>query len=451
MASFSQHDRKRTLKSVRVPLLLTRLGMLAERLILSLWPLFSVVLLVLAALMLGLQDIVPIEIVWGAAVVSVGGLIGGLAYGLRRFRLPTKEDALARLDESLPDRPIRSLLDGQAIGREDAATAAVWRAHQARMAERVATVEPVLPEVNTAPRDPYALRYVAMVAFAVALLFGSVWRVGTVTDMAPGAGDALASGPVWEGWVEPPRYTGLPTLYLNDLPGGDMRVPLGSLVTVRLYGEVGALTLAETVSARIGEVPPASDPAQDFVIRQSGQIEIAGPGGRVWDVVMLPDAAPTVRRMPNMETSALGEVTMPFTARDDYGVEAGEVRFSLDLAAADRRYGLTIEPEPRPDLVVPLPIPVAGNRGEFVESLVENFSKHPWANLPVIVQLSALDAAEQEGLSEPEQITLPGRRFFDPCCGTAKIQPALPKFYAPQRTARKISSGLKQPLCAREN
>ncbi len=340
--------------------------------------------------------------------------LAALVYALRRFRIPGRDAALERLDQSLVGRPIRALLDDQAIGQADAASAVVWRAHQSRMAARAANAKPVPADLNTAPRDPYALRYVAMVAFAVALLFGSIWRVGSVAEMTPGGGEALASGPVWEGWIEPPRHTGQPTLYLNDLAGGAIDVPLGSLITVRLYGEVGALTLAETVSARTGEVPPASAPAQDFIVRQSGSLEIAGPGGRQWTVAVLPDQPPTVARNGEPDVTAMGETTLPYAASDDYGVEAGEARFRLDLASVDRRYGLAIDPEQRPDLVVPLPIPIAGDRTEFEEALVEDFSKHPWANLPVTLELTVLDAAEQQGVSEQSQLTLPGRRFFDP-------------------------------------
>ncbi|THH36046.1 TIGR02302 family protein [Aliishimia ponticola] len=414
MANFSRHDKHRSLKALRWPLIWTRAGMIGERLVHALWPLFSVVLLALAALMLGLQDIVPIEIVWASVVLVTLGALAALVFAMRRFRLPSREEAIDRLDASLKGRPIRALMDEQAIGDTDAASTAVWRAHQARMADRAAGAQPVAPEIRTATRDPYALRFVAMVAFAVALLFGSVWRVGSVADLAPGSVETAAGGPIWEGWVEPPRYTGRPALYLNDLEPGQLEVPLGTLVTVRLYGELGALTVAETVSARVGEVPPASDPVQEFTIRQAGQIEIAGPGGRSWEVAVTPDAPPTVSRIGDVEAAALGEATIPFTAQDDYGVEAGEARIALDVASVDRRYGLSLAPEERPQLVVGLPVPLAGSRADFQEALVEDFSKHPWANLPVTLQLSVLDSAEQNGLSEVEQLVLPGRRFFDP-------------------------------------
>ena len=236
---------------------------------------------------------------------------------------------------------------------------------------------------------------------------------GAVTEMVPG-GAGQAAGPVWEGWAEPPRYAGLPTLYLNDLDEGALELPEGTLITLRFYGDVGALTLAETVSGRTGDLPAASDPAQDFTVLQDGSFAISGPGGRSWDVTLKPDSAPEVELLGAPEVAALGEMRLPFAARDDYGVEAGEARITLDLDAVTRRYGLTVDPDPRAEIIVPLPMPISGDRAAFEENMIEDFSKHPWANLPVQISLSVLDAAEQAGQTPPSDLVLPGRRFFAP-------------------------------------
>ena len=100
------------------------------------------------------------------------------------------------------------------------------------------------------------------------------------------------SGPTWEGWIAPPRYTGLPVLYLNDQPEGDLTLPEGSRITLRFYGEIGALSLDETLSSRTGDVPPATDPEQEFDVAKGGRLAIEGQGGRSWDVTLTPDAPP---------------------------------------------------------------------------------------------------------------------------------------------------------------
>ena len=187
MASFSRHDVKKTMKSIRWPLRLTWTGMIAETLVQSFWPLLSLSLVVLALLMLGAQDSVSVELVWTGAVGAGLAWIAALVYGVRHFGMPTRSEAIARLDASLPGRPLQALLDTQTIGAEDAASTAVWRAHQARMAERAERAEPVSADLRVSSRDPFALRYMALLVFGVALLFGSIWRVGSVSELTPGA------------------------------------------------------------------------------------------------------------------------------------------------------------------------------------------------------------------------------------------------------------------------
>ncbi len=398
------------------PLRLTRLGMAAERFTWCFWRAWSVLFAVLAALMLGLHERGPIEILWIGAVVSGAALLWFLFSGLRWFRWPSREEALQRLDATLPGRPLQALGDEQAVGAGDAASQAVWAAHLERMAARAAEARRVPPDLRISRRDPYALRYVALTALAVAMIFGSILRVTTVADVVTATGaDGLVAGPSWEGWVEPPAYTGKPTLYLGDIAAGPLVAPKGSRVSLRLYGEIGALSVDETVSARAGEgIEPATAASQEFEIRRDGRLAITGPGGREWQVSIAEDAAPRVRFEGETEREANGRMKQAFQAEDDYGVISGQAVLALDMGALLRRYGLASDPELRPDIVVDLPMTISGNRADFTEALVEDFSKHPWVGLPVTLTLTVADAAGQEGSSDPMELTLPGRRFFDP-------------------------------------
>ncbi|MCL6282874.1 TIGR02302 family protein [Ruegeria sp. 2012CJ41-6] len=385
--------------------------MLSERVLRSFWPLISILLTVCALLMLGLHDLVPVELVWGSGAVAITGALVALVWGARRFHWPSRAEALARLDEVLPGRPIQALLDEQAIGERDAASVALWRAHQERMAARVSGAAPVQPDLRLSARDPYALRYAALLLFCVALLFGSVWRAGSITEMTPGAANA-AQGPTWEGWVEPPRYTGLPTLYLNDISEPELDIPEGSRIVLRFYGEVGALRLTETVSD--SGVEAASDPEQALVVTRDGTLTIDGNGGRTWVVGVVADTAPQIAVAGVAEAQAAGQMSLPFTASDDYGVVSGMAEIALDLASVDRRHGLTTAPDQRKAVSADLPMPITGDRDIFTEDLIEDFSQHPWANLPVTITLTARDAANQVGAAEPLQTNLPARRFFQP-------------------------------------
>ncbi|WP_324752280.1 TIGR02302 family protein [Roseovarius sp. Pro17] len=398
---------------LRIPLTLTWAGLLAERLVRAFWPLWTLLIAVFAALMLGVQDHVSFELVAGAAIAAALGALALLVVGLARFRWPRRGEALARLDAALPGRPLQALGDAQAIGRGDPASEALWQAHRTRMEQAAKCARAPRPDLRVARFDPFGLRYIALLGLVVAMLFGSVWRIASPVPMAPGGG-ALAAGPTWEGWIEPPVYTGLPSLYLAD-QGTDLQVPIGSRVVLRFYGEVGALALAETVSGRTTDVGAASDPAQGFDVVQDGTLAITGPGGRSWDIRALPDAPPVATLLSEgAKTTFDGQMSQPFTARDDYGVTGGTATFVLNLTEVDRRYGLASEPEARDPIMLDLPLPITGSRTEFTEALVENLSQHPWAHLPVTLTIEARDAASQVGVSAPMQMDLPARRFFDP-------------------------------------
>ncbi|MFN3846244.1 MAG: TIGR02302 family protein [Paracoccaceae bacterium] len=409
-------DPKDVLRSIAVPLRLTHFGLWAERIARAFWPLWSIVMVVLAALSFGIQDLVALETVWIVGALSLVAVLAALGWGLRVFRAPSRAEALIRLDSRLPGNPIAALTDVQAIGNADPASLAVWRAHQARMAARAAQARPVRPDLRLSSRDPFALRYVALTAFVMALMFGSLWRVTSVSALAPGAAGGLAAGPTWEGWAQPPAYTGKPTLYLNDVTAETLDLPVGSRLQFRLYGEVGALTLTETVSG--APVPEtASDVqsvARDFVLNTSGTVAIDGPGGRSWAFAATPDAPPVITPEGEIGREADGRFKQGFATKDDYGVVQGQVSIALDLAGIDRRFGLLAEPEPRDPVVLDLPMPVTGDRAAFSETLIDDLSEHPFANLPVVMTFSATDAAGQSGLAAPLNVTLPGKRFFDP-------------------------------------
>ena len=415
------------LKSLVWPLRLTLTGLWAERLARAFWPVSSLILVVLAALAFGLQDMGPL--LWaqiGGGVVAVLALGLG-ALGWRRFAKPTVADALIRLDSTMPGRPIAALLDSQAIGRNDPASLAVWEAHKARMTARAAQAQPVAPDLRLSSRDPFSLRYVALTAFVMAVLFGSFWRVASVTGLAPGAAEAMPGGPSWEGWAQPPAYTGKPTLYLNNITEGGLDLPTGTRLQIRFYGAEGSLSVAQTVADVPPPVPPVEGEATpaaaapegmagvlDLTVTRSGRLAIEGPSGREWDVTVVPDGLPTITVSGEIGREADGRFKQGYAATDDYGVVAGQVTIALDLTQIDRRHGLGADPEPVEPVVLDLPMPLSGERTEITETLIDDLSKHVFANLPVTMVFAAIDAAGQEGASAPYAVTLPGKRFFDP-------------------------------------
>jgi len=408
-------QREAALQRLIWPLRLTRLGMVAERATRAFWPLWSLLFLTVAGFAFGLATALTQVQLWAVIGLLGVGLVWAVLHGLRRFRMPSRGEALERLDATMPGRPITALMDHPAVGANDPASQSVWAAHVARMAERASHAHAPQPDLRLSDRDPYALRYMAATALAMALLFGTLGRmseIGEAVVLGPGA--ASASGPSWEGWVEPPIYTGLPSLYLADITAERFEAPAGSRISLRFYGDPGEIT----VETNIGDLPPAGDQpylSRNVTLARSGSLSIYGPSGaRSWDISMLADAPPSVALEGEVEPGPPGQMQLSYTASDDYGVVSGTATLRLDAEAADRRYGLRIDPEPREPLVLDLPMPFRGGREDFTEVMVEDLSEHPFANLPVSLTLTVTDDAGQIGTVSYDVPRLPGRRFFDP-------------------------------------
>ncbi|MFO6464166.1 DUF4175 domain-containing protein [Jannaschia sp. KMU-145] len=393
---------------LRRQLRLTHAGLWAERVTRAFWPAWTAAFIGLAAYA---SDLVPPLWEWSliGACSALVLVLAGL--GLRGFHAPTRAEARARLDATLPGRPIATLADDQAIGGSDPQSQAVWAAHRRRMAARLDGAKAVAPDLRVSDRDPYATRYMALTLLAVALLFGTLWRPPAPVNVS-GGGEAQAAGLTWEGWLEPPRHTGLPTLYLADIAPGEVEVPEGTRVTLRLYGTVGALSVSETVSGR--DVVDPTEAMQDFIVTQSGTLAIDGTADApVWTLTALPDAVPEIEVAGEAGFDYPDQMTLPWAARDDHGVTGAQVVIALDRAAADRSHGLAADPDPRDPVELDLALPITGDRTDIREVFRADLTEHPLAGMPVELTLEAADAAGQTGQSTA-RIVLPARPFYDP-------------------------------------
>ncbi len=393
---------------------LTRAGMWWEALARAFWPLGVVLALAVAALAFGATELFANAVlIWVMGLVALLIVIAA-GWGLWRFRRPTLEGARARVDETLPGRPLAALRDRVAVGAEDEGAGALWSAHLARMERLAASARAIAPDARLRWRDPVGLRLVGLVALAMALVFAPAGRMGqslaalgATFRPLPEQRPDIPAAPTWEGWAEPPAYTRRPTIYLNGLPEGQrLELPKGSTLSFRFYGE--GVALAQDIGPAVAGGDPA---APEFTAERDGGVEIAG---RRFEIAVLPDAAPVVAPGVAPQRRVDGRLVQEFTASDDNGVVSGEAVIALDLAAVDRRFGLSADPEPREAIALKLPLPASGQRKDIRGRLTEDLSRHPWANLPVTVSLRVSDGIEQQGVARPMVMVLPGRRFFDP-------------------------------------
>ena len=392
----------------------TYAGLLCDALCRAFWPLFSAVLLFVGLLSFNLHGALSANGFWAISGAAGACLLFTLWIGLRRFTLPRFHHAIMVVDKTLKGRPIQGLKESQVTGQDDPIAQALWARHQAWLGAQMAEVRRVPIPIRLSRPDPFGLRFIALFVFALALLFGSYSNLRSAIQPPPAAAASI-DGPQWEGWVVPPQYSRLPTLYLNDLIEREMLSLLkGSRIDLRLYGEVGTYRLSETLSARNKDTLTGSEPEQSFEIASAGLLDIEGPLGASWRVELVPDLPPEVNWDGTFDTDFYGETTFEYAAEDDFGVVSASLSLSLDLSRLERRYGLEATPRNTETLMLEAPIPLAGKRGEFTQKVVGDFSKSVWANLPVVFSIIAKDDLDQAGQSALHQVTLPGRKFFDP-------------------------------------
>ncbi len=412
---------EREIDPLRPVLRRTRIGMMVETVLRSFWPLGSLLAVIWSAIAFGLAEVLSRMQLLCLLAVAGGAVLWLLIRGIRALRWPSVEDARDRVDATLPGRPLEAMRDSPAMGREDPGTLAVWALHIQRMRALAAGARPVRPDLRLARRDPWGLRLGALVMLIAAVIFARGDGVrGVSAALAPGGAAAVATGPSFEGWAAPPSYTGHPTLYLPEIAEGQsIDVPAGTTITIRAYGEAGRFELAEdvggTTSAPLTEAAPGIASAE-FTVTRDGTVSLT-QGGRAlgkWAFHAIPDLAPTIAVDGAIGRAPTGETRLGYVARDDYGIKAARAEIKLDPGKVDRRYGLAVDPSPRPPLTVDLPLPMVGAGEEVRETLVEDLSKDPLAGLPVTVTLMAEDGLGQTGTAPPVETILPGRPFYDP-------------------------------------
>jgi uncharacterized protein (TIGR02302 family) len=338
----------------------------------------------------------------GVALFAAVAAFAALRAALRVW--PPRAEAIARIDAAAPPglRPAASLDDRLADPAPTAATASLWAAHRRRLTAALNAIRLQPPQPALAPRDPYALRglaLVAAVAAAVAAGGDRGQRLAAAFDwrfLAAG-GDAARV----DAWIAPPAYTGRPQTTLTGPGDAPIAAPVNSLIHVRAQQDssrlAGGLVPAQDASAPAGSASP------DQTYKLTGDATIQLPDGRAYALSAIPDLPPTIVLVGTPRANARGSLTLSFRTDDDYGVAGAEAVISSETAKT------ALVPPPRAGL----PLPAERNgRGDARATL--DFSESPWAGARVKLSLTARDDGGNDVQTSAIEIELPQRRFAKP-------------------------------------
>ncbi len=387
------------------------------------WPhlarLLTVIGLFLAASWAGLWVAFPFTVRVIAFAVFVLLALAALVPAIR-FRWPSREDALRRLDRGtgIPHRPATALTD--TLKSQDPLTQALWQEQRARTLASIKRIRAGLPSPRLALHDPWALRALVVVLMVATFIAAGNDRLSRVVAAFDWDGAFSAANVRVDAWVTPPPYTSRPPVILSastnkDAPAsetGPVSVPAGSTLIVRSSG--GRLDVS--AAGGVTEIPVTENAPQGtnerrFTIAGDGTAHVRSPSGQPqWTFRAMPDRPPSISLAKDPERQAKGALLLSYKLEDDYGVTEAHAQFaprSSGTQDADAAQPLYDPPS------ITLGLPNARTRNG-VGQTVKDLSENPYAGADVTLTLTAKDEAGNEGRSEPFDMRLPERLFVKP-------------------------------------
>ena len=344
----------------------------------------------------------------------------GALFPVVRFRWPSREEGLSRLDRGsgIRHRPATALTD--TLKNQDPVAQALWQAQRKRTLASIRRIRAGLPSPRLAIHDPWALR--ALVAVMLVATFIAAGDERSLrTEAAFDWNGVLSPANIRvDAWVTPPLYTGKPPVILSAAnkeaaspATGALPVPAGSTLIVRSSG--GTLDVA--AGGGVNEVTPTEQAPKGtnerhFTIAGDGTAQVRAPSGQPpWTFTAIPDRAPSIALAKDPERQARGSLQMSYKLEDDYGVTEARAHFVARPGEASKA---AAAPRPLFDPPqFPLVLPNARTRNG-VGQTVKDLSEDPYAGADVTLTLTAKDEAGNEGRSEPFDMRLPERLFTKP-------------------------------------
>lgn len=361
-------------------------------------------------------------------LVIFAGLAAAALFPLIRFRWPSREEALARLDRGsgIRHRPATTLTD--TLTSQDPVARALWQAQRERTLASLKRIRAGLPHPRLPIHDPWALRALVMVML-VATFFAAgderALRLGAAFDWN---GVLAPTNVRVDAWVTPPLYTGKPPVILSAankeaaaIPAsGPLAVPAGSTLIVRSSGgSLDVVVSGGLKEAEPTEAAPKGTNEKHFTIAGDGTAHVRAPSGQPqWAFAATADHPPTIALAKDPERQARGALQLVYKIEDDYGVTGAEAHVASRSVDAGKDAGkdgdskTAARPLFQPPQF-PLVLPNARTRNG-VGQTVKDLSEDPYAGADVTLTLTAKDEAGNEAKSEPFNMRLPERLFTKP-------------------------------------
>jgi uncharacterized protein (TIGR02302 family) len=377
----------------------------------------------------------------GVLALAVGIVV--MLLPLRKFRFPSRKEALVRIDRisDLASHPAAVIDDRLGNGANDPATRALWNLHRRSAEQAVALLRTGGPSPRMVDIDRYAVRASVLVALIATGFVAGPEKYARVAAAFDWRLDAMQSnGSRVDAWIDPPAYTGKPPLVLSLGGTGSgnpqkIEAPSGSIVVIhapagnldidvkgalvadpkRKTTSAQASSTASTASSTSTAKPTAGTSGGKDEVRLvlRGDATLAlGHSGRplgAFDIHAILDLPPSIALTAVPKFNARGSMTLKYSVADDYGVASAEASFAKPVLPGGRPGQRSLVDAPKMALQLP-PAPDLAGEADTTADL----SEHPWAGTRVEMTLIAHDEGGNEGKSDPVEITLPQKPFVKP-------------------------------------
>jgi uncharacterized protein (TIGR02302 family) len=365
-------------------------------------------------------------------VLLFAGLLGFSLIRLIRTAIPSRKDALARIDRvsGFAHRPASVLDDNLANAGQDPVTQALWSLHKRRAATFIGKLRSGTPSPGVTAIDRYALRAGVLVALIACAFLAGPEKYARIAAAFDWRGTGISgNGYRLDAWIDPPPYTGKAPELLNlsapEAKRADhpmvIEAPVNSTVIVRSSGGEtavdarGALVEAKSTPATGSAKRPAGAAGEtEHRLLLSGDADLAlrhaGSLLGNFEIHVIADQPPTIALTEVPKGNVRGSLTLAYRLADDYGVTSAGADFRAPKTPDGDLYtGRSLVAPPHADLSL---APGAGGLGDATTTA--DLSDHPWAGLRATMTLVAKDDGGNEGKSAPVEITLPRKPFSNP-------------------------------------
>lgn len=437
---------------------------MAERLVQASWRLLFWLAFFAGLWMLQLPDLFEQTGRVIAALLFFGGALFFIIKDVLAFSAPTARDITRRLEResSLRHRPLTEESDEPAFTENDESYH-LWTLEQQRRQRDFNKVKLVRWRVFLHDKDPYALRFVAIVIlFAGFFAAGHQWQDRLINGLFPVEWYSKKSTvPPVIVTITPPEYTGIAQKVLQGLGQNKeaQDIPAGSTIHVLINNALlppyivmggkkehpdsipdGGYEYTATLENNgdengkdlyrfdvkqlfmshygfpyrlIPDRPPiiglqeASDQEKQEADKAAAKTEESSvqpaQSTQPNEAEEPPESAVIKFRQPKVLSDA--QIQIPLEIYDDYGVKTLTMRMSLDPAVSDAPLG---QPAEQTRSVMSPP-------AQNVDiAPVYDFTDHTWAGLPVRIELSVEDQNGQSGTMDAIEMRLPERHFKHP-------------------------------------